>query len=417
MQPIFNPDRRRDILLLVFNVSGILFLTGAGIYLLIKDFSSSNMNLRIGYASSLFGATGLFLCAGLLLPLLHYGIRQFKGREIRQANLPPVKFWQMAGLTGIWVTMLILGSFLNSLPKYASLTALPFYLLGIALPVAGLVWIAIGGLPAGSWRRVWAAFSMGMTGSTLAALFLEISIVGIAALAAGIIAMSNPTWMAIFQQIRRQVTNAGDVQTLLTVLGPYLTNPLILLAALVFAAVLAPIIEESLKPAAVWWLGKRLHSPAEGFALGALCGAGFALLEGTLAASESFQMLGSGLAARAAGSLLHITTSAVMGWGIASSRLEKRNGRLAWAYFLAISIHGLWNGSVILAAFGSLRLALPGAGSDLPSQLLAVAGIVILTLTLVTIIIMLPIINHRLRPLSPDAEPSLQSDIIAPPQP
>ena len=169
--------------------------------------------------------------------------------------------------------------------------------MGIAIPVAGLAWVAVGGLQIGSWRRLWAAFAIGMTGSTVLAALLEYSIVAIAALVAGVVAASNPEWLAIFQQVKNQVTNSGDVQTLLTTLAPYLTNPLVLLIALAFASVLAPIIEETLKPAAVWLLGKRLRSPAEGFALGALCGAGFALLEGSLAASGMAQLLGIGLAA------------------------------------------------------------------------------------------------------------------------
>ncbi len=163
-------------------------------------------------------------------------------------------------------------------------------------------------------------------------------------------------------------------------------------------AVLAPIIEETLKPAAVWLLGKRLHSPAEGFALGALCGAGFALLEGTIAAGGNPQMLGIGIAARATSSLMHITASGLLGWGIASARLEKRYGRLAGIYFLSVSIHGLWNGSVVLAVFGGLRLSIPGASADLPGILLVLAGIGILGSMLVTIMILLPVINHRLRP-------------------
>ncbi len=111
--------------------------------------------------------------------------------------------------------------------------ALPFFLLGIAIPVAGLVWIAIGGIPAGSWRRLWAAFGIGMIGSTLGALLIEYSLVGIAALAAGIVASSNPEWLAIFQQIKNQVTKPEPIsRRLLTTLAPYLTNPLVLLLGL-----------------------------------------------------------------------------------------------------------------------------------------------------------------------------------------
>jgi len=413
----FVPRRHRDILLLVFSIVGIVGLAGRGIYLLISGFTSRDLTITTDLASSLFAVCGMFFCASLLLPLLVYCIRKLKGQEIRLAKVPPIKGWQVAGFTIAWVVLIVLGSILSNLSNNWGAIATPFFLLGIAMPVAALAWIAIGGLPGGSRRRLWAAFDIGMIGSTLGAMLLEYALVGIAALAAGIVATSNPAWLAIFQHVRNQVTDAGDVQSLLTTLAPYLTNPLVLLLVLLFAAMLAPIIEETLKPAALWLLGKRLHSPAEGFALGALCGAGFALLEGTLAAGGSSQMLGVGIAARASSSLMHITASGVMGWGIASARLEKRYGRLAGTYLLSVSMHGLWNGSVILAVFGALRLTLPAAGTDPLGMLLVVTGIGILGSMLVSIMILLPIITRRLQPMPLVADTPLQGDIIAPPQP
>jgi RsiW-degrading membrane proteinase PrsW (M82 family) len=414
MQPNILSDRRRDILLLTFSIVSILVLVGRGIYLIITGLNSYESASMTAQTSSFFDIVGMFFCTGLLLPLPFYCIRKLKGREIRPAKVPPVKFWQVAVVMVIWVFIIILGSILNNLPNYARFMALPFFMLGIALPVAGLVWIAIGGIPIGSIRRVWAAFGIGMTGSTVGAMLLEYSLVGVTAVAIGIVAASNPEWRAVFQQIKSQITSGGDLQGILSTLAPYLTNPLVLLLALVFAAFVAPVIEESLKPAAIWLLGKRLRSPAEGFALGALCGAGFALLEGTLAASGSPQMLGVGIAARATSSLMHITASGVMGWGIASARLENRYDRLARAFLLSIFIHGMWNGSVVLAVFGALRLSLPGADSDLLGILLVLMGIGMLGSMLVTITILLPIFNHRLRHTPPAAGVPSQSDIIAP---
>jgi hypothetical protein len=416
MQPKFIPDRFRDTLLLLFSILGVAILTGRGIYLVITVFTPVNLAFTNDLTSSLMDAFGMFFCAALLVPLFIYCIRKRKGMEIRQTNIPAIKFWQMVAIIGVWVLILFLGSILNGLPNFARILALPFFLVGIAMPIAGLVWMAIGGLKIGSWRRVWATFGIGMAGSSLGAILMEYSIVGIAVLAAGMVAATNPEWLATFQRIKHQVTSAGDVQSLLTTLAPYLTNPVVLLLALIFAAVLAPVIEETLKPAAVWLLGRRLQSPAEGFALGALCGAGFALFEGTLAASGSPQMLEIGIVARAASSLMHITASGLMGWGIASARLEKHYGRLAGAYVLSVSIHGLWNGSVILAVFGGLRLTLPGALSDPLSMLIVLAGIGILGSLLVTIIVLLPILNHHLQVIYPVAGIPVQNGIIAPPK-
>ncbi len=240
MQPNLFPDRRRDILLLIFSIFGIAILAGRGIFLVITGLTSFRLKSLNAQNSSIFDALSMFFCAILLLPLLVYCIRKLKGMEIGTAKLPPIKIWQAAALIGIWACMIILGSILNNLPNFGWLMALPFFLLGIVIPVAGLAWIAIGGIPAGSWRRLWAAFSIGMIGSTLGALVLEYSLVGIAAVAAGIVASTNPEWQRVFQQIKSQVTKGADIQSLLTTLAPYLTNPLFLVLALVFACGTGP---------------------------------------------------------------------------------------------------------------------------------------------------------------------------------
>jgi hypothetical protein len=247
---------------------------------------------------------------------------------------------------------------------------------------------------------------------------LEYLVIGAAILLIGILAVSNPDLRTVINHIRTQVANAnsGDMQALMTALAPYLTNPLIILSILLFASVLTPLIEEAAKPAVVWFMGKQLRSPAEGFVLGALCGAGFAMLEGLMAASGATQLWGFGLAGRGAASLMHITGSGILGWGIASARLEKRYGRLALSYLASVSIHGLWNGAAILAVYGSLRvMAQNTLQLDLPNAALVVGGIGILILELVIMLTAFPLINRALRKsVQTPAQPLLKSDIIAP---
>lgn len=178
---------------------------------------------------------------------------------------------------------------------------------------------------------------------------------------------------------------------------------------LAFAAVIGPLIEEAVKPLAVWFLGRRLHSPGEGFALGALSGAGFALLEGLMASSGYASQPVFGLPARLASSMMHITLSAFMGWAIASAFLEKRWVRLVVSYLLCATMHGLWNGSALLAVYGALRFSITGAAMpDLLSSLFMLVGVFMLFITFVSITLSLPLMNLRLR--------KLQGDIIAQPK-
>jgi hypothetical protein len=415
--PITNPNRRRDILLLIFSNIGILGLLIRTVYLAVTGILYFDPGYGSTLASSLLGALSMLFCAGMLLPVVVYTVKRLKGHGIPLAAIQPVKFWQAAVLLVVWVLVVIIGAVLASLFAYGWAIAAPLFLLGVSLPILSLAWIGAGGLPGGSRRRLWSVFGYGMVGGTVAAMLLEYLLVGIAVVVVGVLAVANPELRTIIGQIKTQVANAnaGDMQALLTVLAPYLTNPLVIVAILVFAAVLAPLIEEAVKPAVIWFLGKHLRSPAEGFLLGALCGAGFATMEGLMAASGATQMWGFGLAGRAAASLMHITSSGLLGWAIASAQLEKRYGRLALTYLLSVSLHGLWNGSAIMAVFGALRMMSQNMKIDFPSALFMVGGIGMLFLELVSLLTALPLVNRRLRRSAAPVPVRVQSDIIAPP--
>jgi len=401
--------RWRDLILLSFSLLAILVLLGRGIYLLIRGLIGSGPASTIALSTDIYGAISMLFCAILLLPMLILSLRRLRGGTIQAAKVPPAKLWQVVVLLTIWVVVIVLSSLINNAFSSGWIVAAPFFVLGIALPVAGLIWIAIGGVATGSRRRLWAALGIGMTASTSIAIALELLSVGVGLLVAGIIAALDPALLSTLQQLRDQITNANNIQDLMPVLAPYLKNPLVLLVLLFFVSGIGPLIEEAFKPLAVWLVGKRLRSPAEGFVLGALCGAGFALFEGLLVTSGAADMLGFSLAARAASSLMHIAASALMGWAIASAILEKRYWRLVWVYPLSVVLHGLWNGAVVLTVYGGVRLTLQTSSVDLLGGLSIAAGIGLLVILALVILVSLPIINHRLRSAA-----SAQNDIIVP---
>ncbi|MGA2503455.1 MAG: PrsW family glutamic-type intramembrane protease [Anaerolineales bacterium] len=418
MQPELNLNRRRDTLLIIFSSLGMLGLLIRGAYLAVTGIIYFNPEDILSLASNMLDALAMLFCAGLLVPMLVYSIGRVNGRIIPPTAIKPVKLWQVVVLIAVWVVVLIIGTVLATVYAYGWVAAAPLFLLGISLPILCLLWVGTGGIPAGSRRRVWSVFGFGLVGSTVAAGLLEYLVIGAAILAIGVLAISNPELRTVIDQIRTQVANAkaGDMQALLTALAPYLTNPLIILSILVFASVLTPLIEEAAKPAVLWFMGKRMRSPAEGFVLGAFCGAGFAMLEGLMAASGATQLWGIGVGGRAAASLMHITGSGILGWGIASARLEKRYGRLALAYLAAVSIHGLWNGAAIMAVYGSLRMIAQNTLQlDLPSALFVVGGAGILILELVLMLTLFPLINRNLqKSVAFATQPAAKSDIIAP---
>jgi hypothetical protein len=410
-------NRTRNILLLIFSIAGGIGFSVRGLYLVItgiRSFSATNTSL----GSNLLEALGMFVCAGLLLPMLFSSIRRLKGQVALPGTVRPIKAWQLILLITGWLAVVAFGAILNSVWTFGWAIAAPFFVLGIGLPIFGLFWIGSGGIQLGSRQRLWSAFGVGLAGSTVGAILLEYMFIGLAVLGAGVVASSNPVVRAILQDVKAQAANAGDIQTLLTNLAPYLTNPLVVLAILVFASVLAPMIEEACKPAFLWLVGKRLQSPAEGFVLGMVCGAGFAMLEGINAASGAVGSWGFGMIGRAAASLMHIACSGIVGWGIASAMLEKRYRRLPFIYLLSVSIHGLWNASALAAVYGSLRMVANGMKMDAISILAVLGGLLVLGTVLVLMLVAFPLINRQLRKTSsvPDFLP-VQNDIIAPPQP
>ena len=428
----FPRYRRQNILLVIFASLGILGLLIRCIYLVDTGLLSHGPGFVEDQASNLLSALSMLFCASVLLPMLVLSIRTLKMQAVRPAVIPAIRSRQLVGLALVWVVVIILGSVISGMFNYGWAAAAVFFLPGIGLPILLIVWIGAGGLPSGSVRRLWSVYGISMVGSTLGAVLLEYLLVGVAVGIIGIVATANPELLNLLNQIKNQVTStkAGDIQSLVITLAPYLTNPLVILSILVFASMLTPMIEETLKPAVLWLLGKRMRSPAEGFLLGALCGAGFATMEGLLAASSASQMWGLGQAGRLAASLMHITASGILGWGIASARLKQRYGRLALAYLLAVSIHGIWNGSVVLAVYGSLRMVTHNTQGDLFGGILVIVGLTSLFLILIIIGTALPLINHHLRrsavPLAPQVPLPLaeekressspgHSDIIAPP--
>jgi len=276
--------------------------------------------------------------------------------------------------------------------------------------------VAGNNLAGGSWRRLWTTLGLGLTGSTIASMLVEYGLIGLAGLLVTQVAAGNPEWQTAVDTIKGQLEQSSDVQSLLTPLAPYLTQPPIFLSLLLFAAVLGPLIEESAKSAAVWLVGSRLRSPAEGFFLGALSGAGFALLEGFLSVSGASAMLGAGLAGRAASTLMHITASAILGWGVAGYILERRRGRLLLAFLASTGIHGLWNGSALLSAYGVLRMTAAGLTEpDLISSAAILVGMGTLLSVLASMLLLLPLANRLLQRAQPDGRPLAASDIMPPP--
>jgi RsiW-degrading membrane proteinase PrsW (M82 family) len=188
-----------------------------------------------------------------------------------------------------------------------------------------------------------------------------------------------------------------DPQFFMSFFKELLASPLVITAIFVTVGFLMPLTEELLKPLGLWALRKRLLTPAEGFTGGLICGAGFALIESAtmIAQTGGSADWGKIVVLRIGTSLLHMTASGFVGWGLASAWRQKKYGRTMLTILAATAVHGLWNSMAILIVLLPL-LSATGASSTLMQNLQGI-GTFTLASILTFVAIALFLLNRRLR--------------------
>ena len=143
---------------------------------------------------------------------------------------------------------------------------------------------------------------------------------------------------------------------------------------LVLVSVIAPFVEELLKPIGLIFVIKRLRTPYEGVLYGVACGMGFAIIENML--YELFILIWYGSDAwtlnafvRGIGStVLHAVGPAARGYAVAFSNQMQKPMRnyLILACLFGFTMHALWNG------FATMPLMLEGQFWEYTSYVLIV---------------------------------------------
>jgi RsiW-degrading membrane proteinase PrsW (M82 family) len=162
---------------------------------------------------------------------------------------------------------------------------------------------------------------------------------------------------------------------------------------LVELAVVAPLLEETLKPLGA--LVVRPRSRSEALIFGAAVGTGFAAIENVIYASGSFW--GTAWWApisvvRMSGSALHLIGTALITLAVFELKQPKEQRLISVpsAYGLALGVHAAWNGSIAVAIVlfaGNEELGLSGDGLAWGMgllTLLAAFGVVLLAALLAT---------------------------------
>ena len=338
--------------LLLLGVAALVALTGIAQYF---NQGSSSANLT----QSLMVAASLAFAGILILPSAWYAWKNLAYPGPDPEPRPEPKWF------GFFLTLLVLvlvpgalwlGNWISQYEKLAWFALPILNIIVNGLPAFWLVYIGIRGLNPGSPRRQWGVFAVGLVVSPTIILIVEfLALLGYGILAI-LLTVINPGITNQLQQlIIRLESVSPNQEAILRLLLPYLLRPGIMFAAFAFISVIVPIIEEALKPLGVWILAGQRLTPAQGFAFGVLCGAGFGLFENlgnTSGASEAWALLAS---TRISTILLHCLTTGMVGWALASAWSQKRYLRLGATYAFAVLLHGSWNGMAVLSSISSLQ--------------------------------------------------------------
>ncbi len=339
--------------LLLFTFVGTLALLVAAILgstALIKAMNGGQMDGRqmTLVAVSIFEA--LLLLGAAYVSLLKVLRKQAADAEA----IFTMKGWQIAACLALAAMAIWLGSLIleNTSVNWLLLPLLT--LPAVFLPIVVLFGLGSRSISLGPRWRAWNVLGISMTLVPFLTFLLEaMAILFVLGLVIVYIS-SQPALLAQVERLSTQIyTIQQDPEALIGLVAPLLLRPGIMAISLLFFSVLVPMMEELVKPLAVWLFGNQISTPAQGFALGALCGAAFALLEtfGVSAQSGDWSTL---LLTRLGTNTLHVTTAALMGAAIVYAIRERRYLRLLGTYLLCVSLHGLWNGLAILFTYSGL---------------------------------------------------------------
>lgn len=303
-------------------------------------------------------------------------------------------------LIGIGAVLRINGQSVSNIP----LTIVLIALAGI-LPALTILSLGVRRLHfprsapwATSWRRFTLALVSGATQAILLASIFELILTAVAVTSLGVTGFS--------------LDNANQEL-------PH--DPRSIGLLFIVVSVIAPFVEEAVKPLAVVILVGRIRGAAEAFVLGLASGIGFDLIETSGYISQGYRDWLDVAIQRSSAGLLHGLGAAMvtLGWYYMTHAKEhKRHVLLAlgcWAY--AVLQHAIWNGSFIL------QLLPAPVGPYLDTGIITLGSISFPSFILVYIVetaLMLTFflfITGRLRtkqPLEPDAPKQGQDAVAAP---
>lgn len=382
---------------LLFTFSALLLFGLAfflGISLLFSYLNSGVMPMPITIYTFTTAFLGLLVGTAAVIALLRF--------LNKPAALAPVSttfpLWQIAVSVAGAALVLLVGYLLQNNEKVNWLILPVLTIPAVLFPLWIIVGLGVRGIPLGSRWRTWGALGVSITLTPFILVLIEIIMIVVVVTAVVMYVGTQPNLTAQFERLGGQLMfldpqSEAGMEQILKLLAPFLLRPVVLIPLLTMFSLFIPLVEEFFKPLVVWIIGKRLDSAGQGFAFGAMSGAGFAIWE-TFNVSGQMAEWGSTLLSRVGTGLLHITTSALMGMAIVLAWRERRYLRLLGTYLLVVLLHGLWNAAAIIISFSTLVVAYSRTEG---LRTLQWAAIFVMILLIGALLAMLITFNRKLR--------------------
>ena len=378
----------------LFFLLGALFFFSIGLVMGVSALASLLSDETVQANLTIF-----FLVLGfegmLLLVATFVSFQKFLNKPAVETNtlfsLSAVQIFLCMIVTGV---VIILGSQISSVDSVNWILLPLLTIPAVVLPLWLLLGLATQKLSLGTRWQTWNVFGLGMTLGPLILITLEAVVLILGFIVLIFYIFTQPELVSELERLSNEIVLLGpNNEEALNLIAPYLTRPGIIIGALAYFALIIPAIEEIFKPIGVWLFAGRLETQAQGFALGALSGAAFALAE-TFGVSGQTAEWGVLLFTRIGTGLLHITTTALMGAAIVLAWRERRYWQLIGNYILVVALHGIWNALALTFTFSDLMELLDQQGPLREMQLPISISLGILALGMLVFLILY---NRKMR--------------------
>jgi len=316
--------------------------------------------------------------AGLLLiPSAVYAARALSGFTDLREGQRGVSRW----LFLFFPILLAIGQMAETTAPGGRILLVAAHILANTVAVFWVLNLGRKGIANESPQRFWGIFGSGLALSPALSLLLEFLFLLVVGGIWYVYLLQHPALQdQIISLADRLPQSAANPAIIERTVSKYLFTPGALISIFSYVAVIIPLVEEFLKPIGLWFFIRRKLSPQEGFALGVLSGAGYALFE-NLTLSSNAEVWSLVMISRFGTTAVHMLTSGLVGWGLAWAWSEGKYLRLATAFITAVVYHGVWNALNVLSALSEFSAARDALGEGVFMVVrFAPAGLVVLAL-------------------------------------